>query len=172
MGVAAVMASIVGAFSHRKWLLASAIVLVSALSAPTTRTAADEYHILDPSVEKTEYGKCVIRYAPRLQAGVAVTMDEALLVIAVQNVCRVYTDSIVPAQIDAASCVLEQLHLGIRTNDYVEFVKNCVAHLPDEVPVSSGYVYSACMIKATEAGNIKDREDSFERTREMCFRSV
>ena len=103
--------------------------------------------------------ECVEEHGPRLQSGVNVTMDQAILQIAVNYTCA--TVHLSEHQISrlVAECVLDDLFLGMRTADYASIDNSCRTGRESE-RISSYFYMNVCMMKAMEDGLIVDQESA------------
>ncbi|MGV8955415.1 MAG: hypothetical protein ACOH2M_30250 [Cypionkella sp.] len=102
---------------------------------------------------------CVEKHSPKLHAGVKVTMDQAILQIAVNYTCA--TVHLSEHQISrlVAECVLDGLFLGMRTADYASIDTSCRTGRESE-QISSYFYMNVCMMKAMEDGLIVDQESA------------
>lgn len=101
--------------------------------------------------------RCMEEYGPAYQAGVNVTMDQAVLQIAVNFTCATaYLSEIEPSHA-VADCVLPNLFLGMRTADYANIDATCREGRDSEL-ISSYFYVGVCMMKAMEDERIFDQE--------------
>ncbi|WP_121095676.1 hypothetical protein [Roseinatronobacter ekhonensis] len=115
--------------------------------------------LLSPGAED-EVSRCIQRHGPVYQAGVNVTMDQAVLQVAVNFVCTALHDSEHQPSRMLAECVLPRLFLGMRFTDYANIHTACWEGLDNE-RLSSYFYVGMCMMKAMEDERIFDQKSAF-----------
>ena len=134
-----------------------ATVLAFILTALHPNASASQAPFPPESVDAAS--RCVEEYGPVYQTGVNVTMDQAVLQIAVNFMCATAHVSELESSRMIADCALPKLFLGMRTADYVNIDAIC-REGRDSERVSSYFFVGVCMMKAMEDERIFDQESA------------